>query len=85
MFYSLLYKLDDLNIFKSSWLSPIKYTLNDSGLPGICLAQSLQYSANTFRNILKDSYSFEMRMCGTVKCRPTLAYRVHFDGINVRD
>ena len=23
-----------------------------------------------------------MRMCGTVKCRPTLAYRVHFDGIN---
>ena len=22
--------------------------------------------------ILKDSYSFKMRMCGTVKCRPTL-------------
>ena len=22
-------------------------------------------------------------MCGTVKCRPTLAYRVHFDGINI--
>ena len=26
---------------------------------------------------VKDSYSFETRMCGTVKCRPTLAYRVH--------
>ena len=24
-----------------------------------------------------------MRMCGTVKCRPTLAYRVHFDSINI--
>ena len=22
-------------------------------------------------------------MCGTVKCRPTLAYRVHFDGNNI--
>ena len=34
---------------------------------------------------LKDSYSFEMRMCGTVMCRPTLAYRVHFDSINISD
>ena len=33
---------------------------------------------------IKDSYSFEMRMCGTVKCTPTLAYRVHFDSINIR-
>ena len=33
---------------------------------------------------LKDSYSFEMCICGTVKCRPTLAYRVHFDSINIR-
>ena len=24
-----------------------------------------------------------MRMCGMVKCRPTLAYRVHFDSINI--
>ena len=34
---------------------------------------------------IKDSYSFEMRMCGTVKCRPTLAYRVHFDSIIISD
>ena len=34
---------------------------------------------------VKDLYSFEMRMCGTVKCRPTLAYRVHFDSINISD
>ena len=26
-----------------------------------------------------------MRMCGMVKCRPTLAYRVYFDGINISD
>ena len=26
-----------------------------------------------------------MRMCGTVKCRPTLAYRVHFDSIIISD
>ena len=26
-----------------------------------------------------------MRMCGTVKCRPTLAYRVHFDSINISE
>ena len=32
---------------------------------------------------LKDSYSFETRMCGTIKCRPTLAYRIHFDSINI--
>ena len=34
---------------------------------------------------LKDSYSCEMRMCGTVECRPTLAYGVHFDSINISD
>ena len=26
-----------------------------------------------------------MGMCGTVRCRPTLAYRVHFDGISISD
>ena len=30
-------------------------------------------------------HSFEMRMCETVKCRPTLAYRVHFDSNNISD
>ena len=34
---------------------------------------------------LKDSYSFETRICGTVKCRTTLAYRVHFDSNNISD
>ena len=27
--------------------------------------------------MIKDLYNCEMCMCGTVKCRPTLAYRVH--------
>ena len=35
--------------------------------------------------LFKDSHSFKMRMCGTVKCRPTLAYRVLFEGNNISD
>ena len=53
MIYTLLYKLDEFNIFKSNWLSSIRCTLNDSGFPGIWLAQSLPCSVSTFRNILK--------------------------------
>ena len=53
MIYFLLYKLDEFNIFKLNWLSSIRYTLNDSGFPGIWLAQSLPCSVSTFRNILK--------------------------------
>ena len=34
---------------------------------------------------IKDSYNYEMGMRGTVRCRPTLAYRMNFDGINVSD
>ena len=30
---------------------------------------------------INDSYNCKMCMCGTVKCRPTLAYRVHFDAL----
>ena len=44
----------------------------------------IMVSTNT-KGRLKDSYSFETRMCGTVKCRPKLAYRVHFDSINISD
>ena len=48
----------------------------------------MQWSDKTNKDIVvcfKDSYNCEMRMCGTVKYRPTLAYRVHFDGINISD
>ena len=51
--YTLLYKLDEFNIFKSNWLSSIRCTLNDSGFPGIWLVQSLPCSVSTFRNLLK--------------------------------
>ena len=34
---------------------------------------------------VKDSYNCKMGMRGTVRCRPTLAYRVHFDSINISD
>ena len=53
MIYSLLYKMNEFNIFKSNWLSSIRCTLNDSGFPGMWLAQSLPCSVSTFRNILK--------------------------------
>ena len=29
---------------------------------------------------VKDSYNCEMGMRGTIRCRPTLGYRVHFAG-----
>ena len=32
---------------------------------------------------LKESFSFKTRMPGTVKCRPTVAYWVQIDGINI--
>ena len=32
---------------------------------------------------IKESFSFKTRMPGTVKCRPTVAYRVQIDGINI--
>ena len=54
MIYSLLYKLEEFNIFKLNWLSSIRCpTLNDSGFPGIWLYQFLIFSVNTFRKILK--------------------------------
>ena len=53
MIYTLLYKLDIFNIFKSNWLSSIRCTLNYSGFLGIWLAQFLPCSVSTFRNILK--------------------------------
>ena len=31
----------------------------------------------------KESFSFKTRMPGTVKCRPTVAYWVQIDGINI--
>ena len=34
---------------------------------------------------VKNSYNCEMGMRGTVRYRPTLAYKVHFDGINISD
>ena len=33
--------------------------------------------------MLKESFNFKTRMPGTVKCRPTVAYRVQIDGINI--
>ena len=34
-------------------------------------------------NCVKESFSFKTRMPGTVKCRPTVAYWVQIDGINI--
>ena len=34
-------------------------------------------------NLIKESFSFKTHMPGTVKCRPTVAYWVQIDGINI--
>ena len=35
MIYSILYKLHDLEIFKSDWINTVRSILNDSGFSGI--------------------------------------------------
>ena len=47
----------------------------------ICLFETKLFRVLMF----KDSYDCEMGMRGTVRCRSTLAYRVHFDSINISD
>ena len=44
--------------------------------------ETIMKLAGVDTKVFKDSYSFETRMCGTVKCRPTLAFRIHFYSIN---
>ena len=48
-----MYKLDELNIFKSEWLNTIKSILNNSGFSGIWLSQAIPYSIDNFRNLIK--------------------------------
>ena len=81
-------KLKRHNQAKNHPIAKILFSLLDMSI--ICL---LNFGLPLFSYFLfwkcmseiKDSYSFETRMCGTVKCRPTLAYRVHFDSINISD
>ena len=35
-----------------------------------------------FQYMFKDPFNYERGMCGTITCRPTVAYRVQSDGIN---
>ena len=53
LIYSLLYKLDQLNIFKSDWIHTIKSILNNSGFSGIWLSQSIPHSADNLRDKIK--------------------------------
>ena len=53
MFYSILYKLHDLQIFKSDWISTVRSILNDSGFSGIWLSQTIPFSADCLRHNLK--------------------------------
>jgi len=50
LIYSLLYKLDQLNIFKSDWIHTIKSILNNSGFSGIWLSQSIPHSVDNLRD-----------------------------------
>ena len=84
MIYSLLYKLDEFNNFKSNWLTLIRCTLNDSGFPGIWLAQSLPCSVSTFRKILKLRWKDQViqkrheSILGSRKCINYRIFKNHF-------
>ena len=50
MIYSILYKLHDLEIFKSDWISTVRSILNASG---IWLSQTIPFSVECLRHNLK--------------------------------
>ena len=56
------------------------------------LPQNKEFISNSQQNVampdskhanVKESFSFKTRMPGTVKCRPTVAYWVQIDSINI--
>ena len=53
MVYSLLYKLDEKNIFESEWIRTVKTTLNNCGFSGFWLNQTLPCSIDVFENKIK--------------------------------
>ena len=50
---SLLYTLDEKNIFKSEWVETVKTTLNNCGFSGLWLNQSLSCSIEVFKHSVK--------------------------------
>ena len=62
------------------WMKALPTNMGHRTIVVLMMAHHLRH-----RPGIKDSYSCEMRMCGTVKCRSTLAYRVLFDSINISD
>ena len=51
--YSLLYSLDEKNIFKSEWIKTVKTTLNYCGFSGFWVNQTLPYSIEAFKQLVK--------------------------------
>ena len=51
--YSLLYTLDEKNIFKSEWIQTVKTTLNYCGFSGFWLNQTLPCSIEAFKQSVK--------------------------------
>ena len=61
-----------LRLWKSNFFTHLK-----------CWTQCYTLLINTRDEEFKESFSFKTRMPGTVKCRPTVAYWVQIDGINI--
>ena len=53
MIYSIVYKLHDLEIFKSDWINTVRSILNESGFSGIWLSQTMPFSVDCLRHNLK--------------------------------
>ena len=53
MIYSILYKLQDLDIFKSDWISTVRSILNDFGFSRIWLSQTAPFSDDYLCHNLK--------------------------------
>ena len=51
--YSLLYTLDEKNIFKSKWIKTVKTTLNYCGFSGFWLNKTLPCSFEAFKQSVK--------------------------------
>ena len=67
----------------SGQISAPRVAIVESNYIASCLWQPRQTSVPALTLILKESYNCKTRMPGTVKSRPTVAYWVQIDGINI--
>ena len=53
MIYFIIYRLHDLEIFKSDWMTTVQSILNDSGFSGTWLSQTIHFFVDFLHHNLK--------------------------------